>query len=35
MLLDYLLLLLISLTGTYIPTQRASRVLPCEALRDE
>lgn len=35
MLLDYLLLLLISLTGTYIPTRRAARVLPCEALRDE
>ena len=35
MLLDYLLLLLISLIGTYIPTRRAARVLPCEALRDE
>lgn len=35
MLLDYLLLLLISLTGTYIPTRRAARVLPCEALREE
>ena len=35
MVITYLLLLLISMIGTYIPTQRASRVLPCEALRDE
>lgn len=34
-LLSYLLLLAISLIGTYIPVHRASRTLPAEALRDE
>ena len=35
MAITYLLLLLISLIGTYIPTRRTARVLPCEALREE
>lgn len=33
--LTYVLLLAISWIGTYIPVQRASKVLPAEALRDE
>ncbi len=34
-LISYLLLLVISLIGTYIPIHRASKVLPADALRDE
>lgn len=35
LLLSYVLLLLIALVGTFIPAQRAARVLPADALRDE
>lgn len=35
LLLSYVLLLGIALTGTYIPVQRAVKTLPAEALRDE